>query len=495
MENNENNVQNQEKKIRKGVSLPLVIILLILVLALGIGGGFLLSKGIGFNKDENNSANNVATDNAFIQSYIGKIYTDEVGWKLKINNIDDDKINFTVTINKIYGSFDAKGKLLDKKVEFEFDPQYKLETKGYLTFDNGKILMNITEGSNQFFYKTQKLEFVEEKDGSRENGNEDINKLFNQINKDNFKKIEIGLITDTFDYTKKESTDYQLAQKIINNASNIKEVKELDVKSLPNMNYVIINFNNSYVTISFNNDGDSITISTGVDESFKCWKGSNNDIESFKTIINNFMKQTTENASANTSVNTNTTKTQKEYAKEYLKIIDEVRAKYSNTDLKYDLIYFNNDNIPDLVIGVSGYWVSLYVYEDGKVYNPVDEWSYGAMGNVGYDYLEKKGAIYNYNSDFAGGVGTSSISIYNSKHEFDTLSHRDKGADMVPTDPMYEEVQKDLEKTAGYYYNDQKISEQEFNNKVKEMSVSTDSKDYKTLDGSKSIEEIKSQLQ
>ena len=66
---------------------------------------------------------------------------------------------------------------------------------------------------------------------------------------------------------------------------------------------------------------------------------------------------------------------------------------------------------------------------------------------------------------------------------------------MVPTDPMYEEVQKDLEKTAGYYYNDQKISEQEFNNKVKEMSVSTDSKDYKTLDGSKSIEEIKSQLQ
>ena len=43
MENNENNIQNQEKKQAKGISTPLVIILLIPVLIIGIGGGYLLS--------------------------------------------------------------------------------------------------------------------------------------------------------------------------------------------------------------------------------------------------------------------------------------------------------------------------------------------------------------------------------------------------------------------------------------------------------------------
>ena len=192
--------------------------------------------------------------------------------------------------------------------------------------------------------------------------------------------------------------------------------------------------------------------------------------------------------------NKTATETDKKYAEEYIKIIDEVAAEYPDSNLTCDLIYFNNDDIPDLVIGVSGYWVSLYVYENGTVYNPIDNWAYGAMGNTGYDYLEKKGAIFNYNSDYAGGIGTTSIALYNSKHDFDYLAHRDKGADIDSTDSMYEEIQKDLKETAGYYYNDKKISEQEFNNKVKELSVSTDVRDYKTLDGSKTTEEVKNQL-
>ena len=63
MENNENNVQNQEKKQSKGLSVGLVIITLITVLIIGIGGGYLLSKNDSlFNKNETKSNN--TTDNS-----------------------------------------------------------------------------------------------------------------------------------------------------------------------------------------------------------------------------------------------------------------------------------------------------------------------------------------------------------------------------------------------------------------------------------------------
>lgn len=187
--------------------------------------------------------------------------------------------------------------------------------------------------------------------------------------------------------------------------------------------------------------------------------------------------------------------TNSNYAQEYINIIDQVKKEYPDSNITCELIYFNNDNIPDLVVGLSGYWVSLYMYEDGKVYNPIDEWGYGAMGNAGYMYLEKKGIISNHNSDYAGGISTDSISILNSEKDFDVLSVRGKGADIESTDPMYEEIQKDLKETGGYYYNSKKISEQEYNNKLKELSINFDSKNFKLLDGSKTIEEVKTQLQ
>ena len=59
MENNENTVQNQEKKNKKGLSAPLVVIMLIVVLIIGIGGGYLLSKNDNlFSKNETQSNNN-----------------------------------------------------------------------------------------------------------------------------------------------------------------------------------------------------------------------------------------------------------------------------------------------------------------------------------------------------------------------------------------------------------------------------------------------------
>lgn len=184
-----------------------------------------------------------------------------------------------------------------------------------------------------------------------------------------------------------------------------------------------------------------------------------------------------------------------EYAKEYIKIIDNIEKDKDSDDITCDLIYFNNDNIPDLVIGNPGYWVSLYIYEDGNVYNLIDDWAYGVMGNAGYSYIEKKGIILNHNSDFAGAISIDSILILNSKNEFDGLHNISKGADIEKTDPMYEDVQKTLAETEGYSYNEETISEQEYNDKLKELSINPN--DYsasKILEGSQTTAELKKQL-
>ena len=195
----------------------------------------------------------------------------------------------------------------------------------------------------------------------------------------------------------------------------------------------------------------------------------------------------------NVSSNNNGHKIDSNLAKEYLKIINKFENDDSENKITCDLIYFNNDNIPDLLIGNSGFWVSLYIGENGEVYNPIDQWAYGAGGNSGYKYQEKKGAILNYNSDFAGAISTKSISILNSKNKFDTLSVTQKGATDENTD--YEEVNKALKAYGGYFFNDQKISEQEYNNKLKVFSVDIDENNFRELNGTRTTAEVKKQLQ
>lgn len=118
-------------------------------------------------------------------------------------------------------------------------------------------------------------------------------KIFNQINKDNFKRIEIGKLTSDYDYIKKNSTDYQLAQKIINASADFK-VDEINAKSLPEMNYIIIYYDNTSIGLHYYIEEDDITITTGEGETFKCWRGSNNDLTNLRTIIDNYMKENIE---------------------------------------------------------------------------------------------------------------------------------------------------------------------------------------------------------
>ena len=231
------------------------------------------------------------------------------------------------------------------------------------------------------------------------------------------------------------------------------------------------------------------------------YNGSSTKVEENNAEEQN--KKDEEKTTGNTITNKTPSKTEetasninnKEYVNEYKKIIEKVQKENSNKEITYDLIYFNDDNIPDLVVGLQGYWVSLYMYKNGSVTEIVDEWSYDAMGNAGYDYLEKKGIIRNYNSDYAGAVMTQNILVLNNDNKFDTLSVTDQGADVPESDSSYQEIMKYLEKVKGYYFNDKKITEEEYNNKLKELSISRNESSYKVLFGTKTGTEIQKQLQ
>lgn len=78
--------------------------------------------------------------------------------------------------------------------------------------------------------------------------------------------------------------------------------------------------------------------------------------------------------------------------------------EYDQSDLEYGLIYFDEDDIPELAVGKNGYYVSLYTYREGRIQLLMDHWAYGAMGNVGYEYAPGKNSLRNYNTDHAGAV-------------------------------------------------------------------------------------------
>lgn len=73
-----------------------------------------------------------------------------------------------------------------------------------------------------------------------------------------------------------------------------------------------------------------------------------------------------------------------------------------DSEIDYQLIYVNEDDIPELVCGYNGYYMSMYTYHDGTISMLMDQWGYGAMGNPGYEYVPQKNSLRNYNNDFAG---------------------------------------------------------------------------------------------
>lgn len=99
-----------------------------------------------------------------------------------------------------------------------------------------------------------------------------------------------------------------------------------------------------------------------------------------------------------------------------------LKAMESTNKPVYDLIYVDDDEVPELVSDHPGYFVSLYTYHDGSIYVLMDEWGYGAFGNHGYDYAPRKNSLYNFNTDGAGAILKDAYMAISEDHSLEILA-------------------------------------------------------------------------
>ena len=143
-------------------------------------------------------------------------------------------------------------------------------------------------------------------------------------------------------------------------------------------------------------------------------------------------------------------------------------------ELGYDLIYFDEDDIPELVLGLSGYYVSMYTYHDGKVYTLMDYWGYGAGGNGGYEYCPGKNSLRNFNADDAGAIVYTTYMTVNDQHSLELV------VEIVTYNYFDEEA-------SGSYYSESYIDKVE----ISEQEVlSYDVGEYEWIKSVMSLEEL-----
>lgn len=133
------------------------------------------------------------------------------------------------------------------------------------------------------------------------------------------------------------------------------------------------------------------------------------------------------------------------------------QTEINSENIEFALLYINEDTIPELAVGNTGYCVSLFIYAPGKEYAGIkdvnvlmDSWGYGAMGNHGYDYYPYQNIIVNSNTDFGSEV----------------IWYGEISAEYELVDKYYlcweYENSHDENSSIIYTYNAQEISEEEF---------------------------------
>lgn len=151
---------------------------------------------------------------------------------------------------------------------------------------------------------------------------------------------------------------------------------------------------------------------------------------------------------------------EKAYIPAYAEVIQQLEAEWD--EITYEFIYLNDDRIPELVAGHSGYWVSVYTFAAGEVYTVMDDWGYGAMGNSGYDYLPQENVIRNYNTDLAGIILYTTYCRMNDSYEAEVFCSLEQS--LRDDEGNYPEDSEAAEKAEWhFYYEEQEISLEEYN--------------------------------
>lgn len=155
------------------------------------------------------------------------------------------------------------------------------------------------------------------------------------------------------------------------------------------------------------------------------------------------------------------------YSDIYINKINELHAE--EPKYTYDLIYLNEDNIPELVAALNSSFVSLYTVKGNDVYPVAENYPYGAFGNYGYEYIEKGNIIRNKDNDYAGLIAYTTYYYMNENMNLElkygeSLAEYyfdDKNHNGMPDENEYDETSIQLSK---YMLGNREITEEEYNN-------------------------------
>ncbi len=183
-----------------------------------------------------------------------------------------------------------------------------------------------------------------------------------------------------------------------------------------------------------------------------------------------------------------------DYKKAYAEIVQSFKSDESPTS--YDLIYVDEDDIPELVVGNPGYWVSLYSFKNDQTYCLMDQWAYGAMGNSGYTYAPKKNVLYNGNADYAGSIYYNSYMSINDGGELATsywsmdINFDDVNGDEIPSEEELETAEGRTYDTKYYSEINKDMSEEDIKKIIDEYSAF----EYEQIEGTQDYNSIMEQL-
>lgn len=179
----------------------------------------------------------------------------------------------------------------------------------------------------------------------------------------------------------------------------------------------------------------------------------------------------------------------------YESAYEQVAKLYNlgSEDVTYDLIYVDDDDIPELVAGKNGYYVSLYTFKDGHVHCHMHHWTYGAMGNAGYYYSPGKNLFKNTDHDYAGAIEYDSFSSTreNDQIEADYSARytwfKDADGDGMPSDEELATLDYNTPFSEAYWnYTDKDMT----NDEIKAEMERLGSYEFKELAGNICYEEL-----
>ena len=146
-------------------------------------------------------------------------------------------------------------------------------------------------------------------------------------------------------------------------------------------------------------------------------------------------------------------------------------------EIKYDLVYVTDDDIPELLVDYSGYWISLYTYVDNNVYPIMEQEPYGAWGRM-YEYRDREGIIHSSCYSLEGDTEITYDELYkiNENYELEALYTNFDSLSYI----WYSENE------SKYYFDANEISKEQYDEYL--------GSNYEILDGVYSAEEMKQHL-